>query len=52
MHVSKTIRKIKFSYVHYVKILRKSLYKKYVHVNVALKEHEHMCKFQIDKTAY
>ena len=27
MHVSKTIRKIKFSYVFYVKILRKSLRK-------------------------
>ena len=28
MHVSKTIRKIKLSYVPYVKILRKSLRKK------------------------
>ena len=28
MHVNKTIRKIKFSYVSYVKILRKSLRKK------------------------
>ena len=28
MHVSKTVRKITFSYVSYVKILRKSLRKK------------------------
>ena len=28
MHVSKTIRKIKFSYVSYIKILRKPLRKK------------------------
>ena len=35
MYVSKTIRKINFSYVPYVKILIKSLRKKYVHVNVS-----------------
>ena len=36
MHVSKTIRKIKFSYVSYDKILRSPYIKKYVHVNVPL----------------